>query len=407
MATPGPNRYLVNNMGYRQTERVWTPAEAGHNLVLTLDLHIQQVAENALREVHGPATRGAVVVMDVRTGDILALVSSPTFNPSDFVGRVSHEEMDRMNALHAQKNRATQENYAPGSIFKTVVGLAMLEAGLNPTEICRVQPNPELPSTGVIYVGRRRIKDTAPPGDYDFRRALIRSSNSYFITNGLRFGVERVVRLGHRFHLGEKIGLPLRQETPGAFPGELGARWKDGDSANLCIGQGAVVMSPLQVAVLTSALANGGKVLWPRLVDRIEPHDPSTGEPAVVFAAGRVRDEIGVSQRSMRILHEAMLADTEDAVEGSGRRAAVEGLRICGKTGTAQIQDARNVNTGHTTWFASFAPYENPKWAVVVMVEDGFSGGVTCSPVAKPIYSALLERDKARPKKGETMAKAN
>jgi cell division protein FtsI/penicillin-binding protein 2 len=162
----------------------------------------------------------------------------------------------------------------------------------------------------------------------------------------------------------------------------------------------------MQVAVLTSALANGGKVLWPRLVDRIEPHDPSTGEPAVVFASGRVRDEIGVSQRSMKILHEAMLADTEDPVEGSGRRAAVEGLRICGKTGTAQIQDERNVNTGHTTWFASFAPYENPKWAVVIMVEDGVSGGETCSPVAKPIYTALLQRDKAHPKKGETMAKA-
>ncbi len=400
----GAKSVLVNNMGYRQTERVWTPAEAGHNLVLTLDLHIQQVAENALREVRGPATRGAVVVMDVRTGDILAMVSSPTFNPNDFIGNISYEEMDRMNALHAQKNRATQENYAPGSIFKTVVGLAMLEAGLNPSETYRVQPNPELPSRGAIYVGRRRIKDTAPPGDYDFRRALIRSSNSYFITNGLRFGVDRIVRLGQRFHLGEKIGLPLLQETAGAFPRELGAGWTDGKSANLCIGQDPVLVSPMQVAVLTSALANGGKVLWPRLVDRIEPHDPSTGEPAVVFASGRVRDEIGVSQRSLKVLRDAMLADTEDAVEGSGRHAAVEGLRICGKTGTAQIQDERNVNTGHTTWFASFAPYENPKWAVVVMVEDGASGGETCSPVAKPIYTALLGRD--RVKKGETMAKA-
>jgi cell division protein FtsI/penicillin-binding protein 2 len=107
----------------------------------------------------------------------------------------------------------------------------------------------------------------------------------------------------------------------------------------------------------------------------------------------------------MRILHEAMLADTEDP-EGTGKHAAVPGLRICGKTGTAQIQDERNVNTGHTTWFASFAPYESPKWAVVVMVEDGVSGGETCSPVARPIYAALLDRDKVHPKKGETMAKA-
>ena len=402
----GAKSVLVNNIGYRQTENVWTPAEPGHNLVLTLDLHIQQVAENALRNVRGPATRGAVVVMDVHSGDILALVSSPTFNPNDFVGHVSPEEMNRINALHAQQNRATQENYAPGSIFKTVVGLADLEAGLDPNEIYRVQPNPEMPSKGAIYVGRRRIKDTAPPGEYNFRRALMRSSNSYFITNGLRFGPERVIRLGRRFHLGEKIGLPLRQETPGAFPRELGPGWTDGNTANLCIGQDPVLVSPLQVAVLTSTLANGGKVLWPRLVERIEPHDPSTGEMPVVFASGRVRDEIGVSQRSMKILREAMLADTEDP-EGTGKHAVVPGLRICGKTGTAQIQDERNVNTGHTTWFASFAPYENPKWAVVIMVEDGVSGGETCSPVAKPIYTALLERERTRPKKGDTMAKAD
>jgi penicillin-binding protein 2 len=403
--TAGAKSVLVNNVGYRQTENVWTPAEAGHNVVLTLDLHIQQVAENALREVRGPATRGAVVVMDVRSGDVLAMVSSPTFNPNEFVGHVSSNELFRINQLHAQKNRATQENYAPGSIFKTIVGLAALEAGLDPKEIYHVQPNPEMPSRGVIFVGRRRIKDTAVPGPYDFRRALMRSSNAYFITNGLRVGPERIVRLGRRFHLGEKIGLPLRQETAGAFPVELGAGWTDGQTANLCIGQDPVLVTPLQVAVQMAALANGGKVLWPRLVDRIEPHDASTGEPAVVFPAGRVRDEIGVSQRSMRILHEAMLADTEDP-EGTGKHAAVPGLRICGKTGTAQIQDERNVNTGHTTWFASFAPYESPKWAVVVMVEDGVSGGETCSPVARPIYAALLDRDKVHPKKGETMAKA-
>jgi cell division protein FtsI/penicillin-binding protein 2 len=101
-----------------------------------------------------------------------------------------------------------------------------------------------------------------------------------------------------------------------------------------------------------------------------------------------------------------MLADTEDP-EGTGKHAVVPGLRICGKTGTAEIQNERSADTGQTTWFASFAPYEHPRWAVVVMVEDGASGGTTCSPVAKPIYTALLERDRPHPKKGETMAKAN
>jgi penicillin-binding protein 2 len=404
--TAGTKSVLVNNVGYRQTENIWSPAEPGHNVVLTIDLHIQQVAENALRNVQGPTTPGAVVVMDVHTGDVLAMVSSPTLNPNDFVHGISVDEMRRINDLHAQKNRATQENYAPGSIFKTVVGLAALEAGLDPNELYRVQENPERPGKGCIYVRGHKIRDTAPPGDYNFRRALMRSSNSYFITNSLRLGPERIIRLGQRFHLGEKFGLPLRQETAGAFPKQIETGWTDGKTANLCIGQDPVLVTPLQVAVLFSALANGGKVLWPRLVDRIESHDPTSDDQPVVFASGRIRDEIDVSQRSMKILHEAMLADTEDP-EGTGKHAVVPGLRICGKTGTAEIQNERNADTGQTTWFASFAPYENPRWAVVIMVENGASGGTTCSPVAKPIYTALLERERLRPKKGETMAKVD
>jgi penicillin-binding protein 2 len=404
--TAGSKSVLVNNVGYRQTENVWSQAEAGHNVVLTIDLRIQEVAEHALRNVQGPTTRGAVVVMDVRTGDVLALASSPTLDPNMFIHGVPVEEMNRMEEFHAQLNRATQGSYAPGSIFKTVVGLAALEAGLDPHEIYRVQPNPEIPGKGAIFVRGHKIKDLAVPGDYDFRRALMRSSNSYFITNGLRIGPESIIRLARRFHLGEKIGLGLRQENSGYFPKQIDAGWTDGNTANMCIGQDPVLVTPLQIAVLTAALANGGKVLWPRLVSRIEPQDPASPEPPTVFASGRVRDELGVSQRSMRILHEAMLADTEDP-EGTGRQAAVPGLRICGKTGTAQIQDVHNNKAGQTTWFASFAPFESPRWAVVVMVEEGASGGGTCSPVAKPIYTALLERDKPRPTKGETMAKAN
>jgi penicillin-binding protein 2 len=403
----GSKSVLVNNVGYRQTENIWSPAEPGHNIVLTIDLRIQQVAENALRNVQGPTTRGAVVVMDVRTGDILAMASSPTLNPNGFIRSrgISPEEWQRITEFHAQENRATQGNYAPGSIFKTIVGLAALEAGLNPQEQVQVQPNPEMPSKGAIFVRGRKIRDLASPGAYDFRRALMRSSNSYFITNGLRIGPERIIRLGHRFHLGEKIGLGLRQESSGYFPKEAGPGWMDGNTANMCIGQDPVLVTPLQVAVQISAIANGGKVLFPRLVDRIEPHDPITSEQPVIYQSGRVRDELGVSQRSMQILHEAMLADTEDP-EGTGKRAAVPGLRICAKTGTAQIQDAHNNKTGQTTWFASFAPYENPRWSVVVMIEEGASGGETCAPVAKPIYTALLDRDR-RPAKGDTMARAN
>ncbi len=127
-------------------------------------------------------------------------------------------------------------------------------------------------------------------------------------------------------------------------------------------------MTPLQMAVMISAIANGGKVLWPRLVDRIEPQDPSSGEVATNFPSGVVRDQLDVHPRSLQILRDAMLADVKSS-EGTGTAATVDGLKICGKTGTAEVQDEHNRNIGQNYWFASFAPYENPKYAVVVMVQ--------------------------------------
>ena len=163
-------------------------------------------------------------------------------------------------------------------------------------------------------IGRRSIQDTAPPGEYDFRRAIIRSCNTYFITNGLRAGIENIVRMGEKFYLGELTDLPTRQETKGIFPtlARVHSNWRDGDTANLCIGQGDIAVTPMQMAVVVSAIANGGKVLWPRLVERIEPQDPVSGEAPAVFPSGVVRGELGVHARNLKILHDAMLAETED-----------------------------------------------------------------------------------------------
>lgn len=389
----GVKSVLVNNLGYKQAEEVWSPALPGQNVVLTLDLRVQQAAERALRRA-GPNVRGAVVVMDVRNGDILALASSPAPDPNHFVHGFPPGEYERLNneALRPQVNRATQEHYAPGSIFKVVVGLACLENGLDPGAVYQVQPDPANPARGCIFVGRQKKRDTAPPGDYDFRRALLRSCNSYFITNGLRRGVlERVIALGGRLHLGQRVGLPTRQEAAGVFPSQrqvAAPAWRDGDTANLCIGQGPIAVTPLQMAVATAAIANGGVVFWPRLVQRLEPQESDFEHSVREFPAGRERDRLGVSARSLRILHEAMLADTEDQ-EGTGRAAAVPGLRVCGKTGTAQVTDAQNRLVGHNTWFISFAPYDSPRYAVVVFVEDGASGGATCAPIAREIYLAL------------------
>jgi penicillin-binding protein 2 len=395
----GGESVLVNNLGYRQSENVLDAPAPGENVVLTIDLDIQRAAEKSFSEHQGADARGAVVVMNVRSGDVLAMVSSPAFDPNDFAQKISEEKWQQIQKLDAEKNRATYENYAPGSIFKTVVSLAALENGLNPNEIYRVQPNPENPGRGMIYVGKRAIKDTAPPGDYNFQRAFIHSSNSYFITNGLRAGIENIVRIGEKFHLGERTGILPGQETRGNFPTEKRVHsrdWHDGDTANVCIGQGEVAVTPIQMAVMVSAIANGGKVLWPRLVDRIEPQDPAGGEVQTNFPSGLIRDELGVHPRSLQIVRSAMLADVESS-EGTGTAAAVNGLQICGKTGTAQVQDEHNNTIGHNYWFASFAPYENPKYAVVVMVESqsGGSGGTTCGPIVHDIYEEILKKENA------------
>jgi cell division protein FtsI/penicillin-binding protein 2 len=260
-----------------------------------------------------------------------------------------------------------------------------------------VQPDPADTTHGCIYIGARKIKDTVPPGSYNLKRAIVQSSNAYFIFNGLRTGIEKIVRLGEKFHLGQRMNLPTRQESPGIFPTEKRIRsdWRDGDSANICFGQGEVAVTPMQVAIAYSAIANGGKVLWPRFVERIGPQDPTSPEAPVIFPAGVVRDTLGVRPRSLKILHDAMLAETEDA-EGTGRAASLPGLRVCGKTGTAQVKDERGQLTRWNYFFASFAPYENPRYAVVVMVEseNRGSGGVVCAPIAHDIYEAILNSEK-------------
>jgi penicillin-binding protein 2 len=403
----GGESVLVNNLGYRQpnSETTLEAPEPGHNVVLTIDLDIQRAAEQSLTNHQGADVRGAVVVMDVRTGDVLALVSEPALDPNYFVRGLSADEFQKESArmndpkLLAQHNRASQDSYAPGSIFKPVVALAALDDGLDPNATIDNPENPEDPGHGYTRVGSRSIRDTAPPGEYNLRRAIIRSSNTYFITIGLRTGIEKIVQLAEKFHFGESVDLPTRQETTGIFP-TLGRikqpDWRDGDSANICFGQGEMAVTPMQIAVAFSAIANGGKVLWPRLVARIEPQDPASGETATNFPAGLVRDEIGVKPRSLKILHNAMLGETEDP-EGTGQNARVPGLQICGKTGTAQVKNERGLETGWNYWFASFAPYENPRYAVVVMVESESrgSGGSVCAPIAHDIYAEILKKENA------------
>jgi penicillin-binding protein 2 len=340
--------------------------------------------------------------MDARNGDVLALASSPSMNPNCWAGNNwPPGEYARVNDLHLkpQLNRATQDdNFQPGSVFKIVVAMALLENGLNPEASHTVLPDPDNRARGIIYYGRNNsqsTRDTVAPGSYNFRRAFIKSSNSYFIHHGIEAGmIQKIIELGQRLHFGERCGIPTYQESKGNFPSlqRIRSSWSPGDTANLCIGQGLINVTPLQVAVMVSSVANGGRVFWPRVVQRLDSQDPLSAEPGKQFEAGRIRDNLGVSARTMQLVRAAMIADVEDP-EGSGRKSFLDGFRIGGKTGTAQI-GYRNDITGKITWFASFggpSVEATPRYVVVVMVQGGISGGETCAPLAKEVYQAIRD----------------
>ncbi len=387
----GVKSIQVNNIGYRMREDQQAP-EVGQDLQLTLDVGLQKAAENALR-MSGPETRGAAVVVDVRNGDVLAMASSPSFNPNSFLGTISVEENNRLNdpKLTPYINRALYGAYAPGSVFKIVVSLAAFEAG-------NLDPAKTYYNQGFAMVGRRRIKDTAPEGNYDFKEAFKYSCNSYFIEHGLTVGAQRLIEMGHVFGFGQKTGVVSpKQERAGYFPKtglpqkKDGTTWMDGDTANLSIGQGEIVITPLQAAMMTAAIANGGTVFKPRLVRSLRGALELGSNGIDSVPSGVVRSLIPVKQEHLQHIRRAMLADVEET-GGTGMNSFVPGMRVCGKTGTAQVLREGNV-LDHVTWFVSFAPFESPRYAVVVMVESGASGGATCAPKAREIYKAILAKE--------------
>lgn len=397
---PGLKSVVVNSLCYRESETVWRAATPGRNVVLTLDAELQRVVVEAFGTV-GQYTRGAAVVMDVRNGDVLALASAPAFDPNEFLAPIDSqrwEEWFNNELFRPIFNRATQGAYPPGSIFKIVTLLACIESGVLSYDTLTNQ----IENTGYYYVGRRPMRDPAPPGWYDFREAFKRSSNTYFIEYGLQAGLAAVLEAGHRFFLGEGADLPTYQEVRGFFPSLEVAerRWSRGNLANVCIGH-EITVTPLQMAVMTAAVANGGRVFWPRLVELVEPAEASLGQETVRYE-GRVRGELQVEPRFLGILREAMLADTEerggtgyDAFHArDGRTPLLKRYRVAGKTGTAEVErGGRTVD--NITWFACFGPYEAPRYAVVVMVESGSSGGRTCAPVACRIFQAIERQEDA------------
>ncbi len=382
---PGAKSILVNNLIYREEEDAWLPSIPGKNLFLTLDSRIQQAAEKALTH-YDPQVKGAIVVMDCQTGDVLALASAPAFDPNLFAGHLPSSLYQPMIDPAGPKplfNRATHGQYQPGSTLKMIIGLAGLEEGL-------IDPVKTYQGEGYIMVGSRRIDDTAGAGLFDFERAFYKSSNAYFIHYGLQLGIAQIVSWGERFFLGQETGLLPGQEAAGFFPSKafVARGWHPGDTANLSIGQGKVDVTPIQMAVLTAAIANGGKVFAPRLVAGWESLDPILGRQFKPAPAASIRTQLQVSSANLKILQQAMLQDVEHPA-GSGAPSRIPAYPIGGKTGTAETGRRLDGRRIKETWFASYAPHDQPRYAVVVLVDDGISGGTSCAPVARKLYETL------------------
>jgi penicillin-binding protein 2 len=412
----GLKSVLVNNLNYRQRENIEAPNEPGDDVYLTIDLGLQRAVEKALAGAQSQ-TRGAAVVMDPRNGDILAIASAPTFDPNEFVpGHPSYSpaEAERLadTKFTPEVNRAISGAYPPGSTFKIITGIACLESGLDPDEV--------FDSPGEYHASATHvIGDTAGAGKFNFERAFYRSSNTYFIHYGMMAGLRKILEVARRFHLGEKTRISTGQEPTAGdmpMPETVGISLALSSTPDVCIGQ-EVTATPLQMACMLCVIANGGTLYWPRVVNCDRSHD--TGEFQTLVAPGRVHDHVAINPRHLEIIRRAMLDDTEHSADGPtkaegpgsayaafhhyGRSPDLGNFRVAGKTGTAEVKSVGS-KYKRITWFDSYAPYEDPRYVVVVMVEDGSFGGTTCAPVAEKIYEAILKREREVVSKSATLA---
>jgi penicillin-binding protein 2 len=328
--------------------------------------------------------------MNPTTGEILAMVSRPSFDPNLFAQRLSGEEWRRIatDTSHPLQNRALQAQYPPGSIFKLMVAIAGLESGA-------LTPETRFNCPGQFYLGNVKFDDwkKGGHGTLDLRGAIVNSCNVYFYQAGLRVGIDEIVRVSRAFGLGEPPGLGLGDEAKGNLPNPQPRRrgqpnWTAGNTVIASIGQGMVVTSPMQILAMVSAIANGGTIYRPFVVKKIVS---LSGDVLEEYEPEAMR-QVNVKPETLAFIRQAMLGVVN---EGTGQRAKVPGLPIGGKSGTAQVvkkgEEKRQADLKDHAWFASFAPVDNPQLAVVVLVENGGFGGQVAAPVAKAVYEAAFK----------------
>ncbi|KMK66061.1 penicillin-binding protein 2 [Puniceibacterium sp. IMCC21224] len=388
----GAKRVEVNAVGRVMRELDRREGEAGADLQLTVDTKLQDYIEARLG-----TESASVVVMDLEHGDIRAAVSAPSYDPNLFVRGISYANYGVLhdNDRRPLASKTVQDAYPPGSTFKMVTAMAAMEAGV-------IGPEETVWCPGHLEVGGRRFHcwKRAGHGHMNLEQSLRESCDVYYYDLALKVGIENIAAMCHQLGLGEAHDIPMSAVSSGLVPDkawkqrERGAGWVIGDTVNTAIGQGFVLTSPLQLAVMTARLATG-RSITPRLVKSIDGIEtPSRGG-----------DSLGLNENHLRQIRRAMFAVSNNRRgTGYGSRITEEAYRMAGKSGTSQVRNispaerARGViNNNDLPWnrrdhglFVNFAPYDNPKIAVAVVVEHGGGGSSAAAPINRDVTLQAL-----------------
>jgi penicillin-binding protein 2 len=380
--------------GNKTSERIARPPVPGYNIITTLDEELQRVCENVLAK---SCKRGAIVVIDPNNGEILAMASWPGFNPNEFVPVVKKEVFERYNTDEGDPlvPRAYRSAYPAGSTFKVVVGFAALETG-------KITPENHFDCPTDITIGDHTFKNWKKKGggSLNFVEALTQSCNTWFYQVALKIGADPIIEYAHRLGLGKRTGIPIYAESEGNIPTDeymlrVHKRTiKKGDVANMAIGQGDILITPLQMAQALSVIASAGKFHQTRLVKQVQSLD----NKVVAAYPDRIREDIPVSPQIDKALRRALQNVVYDG-QGTAHSAKVKGVRVAGKTGTAQWGPENKQRTA--AWFAGFVPAENPEYAFAALYEgepndNSVHGGSHAAPLVSKVFREVYKLKKAR-----------
>lgn len=364
----------------------------GNNLFLTIDLDVQRVAEEAYKDKNG-----ALIAMDPKTGHILAMVSKPSFEP--FTRKITPEEWKALleNPYHPLTNKCIQGQYPAGSVFKIITAIAGLESGI-------ITPNTTFRCTGAFPYGNREFRcwKEHGHGTLSLHRAIAESCDVYFYQLGLKLGVDLIAHYAKEFGLGKLTGISLPHEKSGIVPSSawkkkrFGVPWYSGETVSFSVGQGYLSTTPLQLLMLISGVANGGKRVLPQVVERIEDIYGKVLKEYPPVELGKAN----VSQKTLAVVQDALKGAVNDP-HGTGSACLLKDIKVAGKTGTAQVValpgDFKRGDTSRIpqkfrdhAWFVAYAPVEDPKIAVAVLVEHGGFGAYAAAPIAKKVIEQYL-----------------